>query len=86
MKFLILSCAQIMRGSQAECDFTLVINLSMVWYPVAEQQATKKAKDAIQHNVIMHFGFPGNRATNLGSFYSSPVYCMLANHKVQMYF
>jgi len=29
VKFLILSHAQITRGSQAECDFTLVINLSI---------------------------------------------------------
>ena len=27
----------------------------------------------------MHFGFPGNTATDLGSFYSSSVYCTLAN-------
>ena len=39
-------------------------------------------KDAIEHGVIMHFGFQGNRATNLGSFYSSSVYCTLTNRKV----
>ena len=36
----------------------------------------------MQHDVIVHFGFPGNTCRDLGSFYSSSVYCTLANRKI----
>ena len=53
-----------------------LINLSFYRFGIRSCLATshKKNKDATQHDVIVHFGFPGNMATDfttdLGSFYS----------------
>ena len=51
------------RGSQAECDFALVKNLSFYRFGIRSCLATndkQTLKDAIQHDVIVHFEFPGN--------------------------
>ena len=48
-------------GSQAKCDFALVINLSFYRFGIRSCQATnhkQTLKDATQHDVIMHFGCP----------------------------
>ena len=53
------------RGSQAECDFALVKNLSFYRFGIRSCLATndkQTLKDAIQHDVIVHFGFLGNIA------------------------
>ena len=54
-----------------------------VWYPqLPSNKPQTNPKDAIEHDVIVHFGFPGNTSSHLGSFYSSSVYWTLANRKV----
>jgi len=48
-------------GSQAKCDFALVINLSFYRFGIPSCQATNHKqilKDTTQHDVIVHFGCP----------------------------
>ena len=75
------------RGSREDRKATAIslwseIFLS-VWYPqLPSNKPYTNSKDAIKHDVIVHFGFSGNAAGDLGSFYSSSVYCTFANRKV----
>ena len=58
-----LNMWQIARGSQEECDFALVINLSFYRFGIRSCLATnhkQTPKDAIQQDVIVHGRFLGN--------------------------
>ena len=55
--------ARIARVSSTECDFALVTNLSFCRFGIRSCLAPNHKQtptDAIQHDVIVHFRFPGN--------------------------
>ena len=63
------SCDPLFPPPSPPANFRQVPNKSFflsVWYPqVPSNKPQTNPKDATQHDVIVHFGFPGNMATDL---------------------